>query len=70
MAAPLVRRAPSPALARSWAGPWGVGHPGFVAFAAVAPMIPMTVPGVITFAPVEPVPVPAKVPVECKTRQV
>jgi hypothetical protein len=26
------------------ATPIGVGHPGFVAFAAVAPMIPMTVP--------------------------
>ena len=36
--------APSPALARSWGGLCGVGHPGFVAFAAVAPTIPMTVP--------------------------
>jgi hypothetical protein len=38
--------APSPALARSWRGLCGVGHPGFVAFAAVAPTIPMTVPTV------------------------
>jgi hypothetical protein len=36
--------------------------PSFVAFAAVAPMIPMTVPRAITFAPVEPVTEPAKVP--------
>jgi hypothetical protein len=36
--------APSPALARSWGGLCCVGHPGFVAFAAVAPTIPVTVP--------------------------
>jgi hypothetical protein len=36
--------APSFALARSRGGLSGVGHPGFVAFAAVAPTIPMTVP--------------------------
>jgi hypothetical protein len=39
-----------------------VGHPGFVAFAPVAPTIPMTVPRAITSAAVEPVTVPAKVP--------
>jgi hypothetical protein len=39
-----VNGAPSPALARSWGGLCGVGHPGFVGFAAVAPTIPMTVP--------------------------
>jgi hypothetical protein len=44
-----------PALARFWGSLCGVGHPGFVAFAAVAPMIPMTVPRAITSAPVEPV---------------
>jgi hypothetical protein len=31
--------ASSPALARSWGGLCGVGHPGFVAFAAVAKAI-------------------------------
>jgi hypothetical protein len=36
--------APRPAMARSWGVLCSVGHPGFVAFAAVAPMIPMTVP--------------------------
>ena len=39
-----VNGAPSPTLARSWGGLRGVGHPGIVAFAAVAPTIPMTVP--------------------------
>jgi hypothetical protein len=50
LAAPLVRQtprrvnAPNPALARSRGRLCGGGHPGFAAFAAVAPTITMTVP--------------------------
>jgi hypothetical protein len=55
-----LNSASSPALARSWRGLCGVGHPGFIPFPApVAPTIPMTVPRAITSAPVEPVTVSA-----------
>jgi hypothetical protein len=41
---PLDRVRPAPPWRDPGGGLCGVGHPGFVAFAAVAPMIPMTVP--------------------------